>query len=105
MKVRKKPHYTIEYKQEAAKRVIEQGYTLSDAAESLGISQSALRRWVKAEKTGCLVDDYKPSSAAKTVLRLSEQEELIRLRKKNNRLKMERDILKKAAVFFAKETE
>jgi len=50
MKAVKKPYYTVEFKEYAAKLVIEQGYTHAEASESLGVSLSALRRWVNAEK-------------------------------------------------------
>jgi transposase len=62
---------------------------------------SALGRWVRAER--------KPSAnesvMKKPSLSLADQGELIRLRKENEQLRMEREILKKAAVFFAKEAE
>lgn len=101
MNSKKKPSYTLAYKQDAAKLILEQNYTYPQAAKSLGISESALRRWVNAESKGSL----KESGDAKTHLSLSEHEELLRLRKEITRLKMEREILKKAAVFFAKEAE
>lgn len=105
MKVLKKPSFTLEFKQDAAKLILEQNYTYPQAAESLGISQSALRRWVNAERNGGIQASQGPSENTKTHLSLSEHEELLRLRKEVNRLRMEREILKKAAVFFAKETE
>ena len=46
----KRPKYTLEYKKDAAKLVIEKGYTQEQAANNLGISKSALRRWVRAEQ-------------------------------------------------------
>lgn len=92
--------FTLEYKQDAVKLVTEQGYSRQKAANSLGISLSAITTWVRQESpTG-------DSKEAKSVtLNLSERSELERLRKDNQRLLMERDILKKAAVFFAKENE
>ena len=92
--------FTLEYKQDAVKLVTEQGYSRQKAADSLGISLSAITTWVRQESpTG-------DSKEAKSVtLNLSERSELERLRKENQRLLMERDILKKAAVFFAKENE
>lgn len=92
--------FTLEYKQDAVKLVTEQGYSRQKAADSLGISLSAITTWVRQESpTG-------DSKEAKSVtLNLSERSELERLRKDNQRLLMERDILKKAAVFFAKENE
>jgi transposase len=97
----KRPKYSLEFKQDAVKLVLEKGYHQQQAADHLGISLSALGRWVRAER--------KPSAnesvMKKPSLNLTEQEELIRLRKENEQLRMEREILKKAAVFFAKEAE
>jgi len=105
MKAVKKPHYTLEFKQDAARLIIEQGYTHAQAAESLGVSLSALRRWVEAERGGRVKPSQAQTGNVTTALSLSEHEELLRLRKEIHRLKMEREILKKAAVFFAKETD
>jgi transposase len=96
----KRPGYTLEFKQDAAKLVNEKGYTHQQAADSLGISLSAIGRWVRAERGAASV-----STAKKTVLPLNDHAELLRLRKENERLRMEREILKKAAVFFAREAE
>ena len=97
----KRPKYSLEFKQDAARLVLEKGYSQQQAAAHLGISLSALRRWVRAER--------KPSgtgSMAKNPgLSLADQSELLRLRKENEQLRMEREILKKAALFFAKEAE
>ena len=96
----KRPKYNLEFKQDAAKLVLEKGYTHRQAADNLGMSLSALGRWVRAEQGPAAV-----SASKKAVLNLSDQGELTRLRKENERLRMEREILKKAAVFFAKEVE
>jgi transposase len=93
MKQSKKPYYSLEFKQDAVQLVLSKGYSISEAAISLGISASGLRKWVASEKG--------PSNGNK--LSLSEHEELLRLRKENTKLKMEREILKKAAAFFAQE--
>lgn len=90
-KVRK--FFSAEFKEDAVNLVVKQGYKIQDAANRLGVSQGALGKWVrfkKLEKT-----DSGPSFA--------EKEELIRLRKALKQAEMERDILKKAAAFFAKE--
>jgi transposase len=94
----KQPKFTLEFKQDAAKLVIEKGYTHRQAADSLGVSSSALGRWVRAERG---VGDS--TAGQKAALGLADQQELARLRKENERLRMEREILKKAAAFFAKE--
>jgi transposase len=89
----KRPGYTLEFKRDAAKLVNENGYTHRQAADSLGISLSAIGRWVRAERGSATVP-----TAKKAVLNLTDQSELLRLRKENERLRMEREILKKAAV-------
>jgi transposase len=91
----KRPKYTLEFKKDAAKLVIEKGYTHNQAADSLGISLSALGRWVRAERGPAT----SISVEKKSVLNLTAQTELIRLRKENEPLRMERETLKKAAVF------
>ena len=95
-----RPIFTVEFKQSAVKLITEQGYTRQEAANNLGVSLSAITRWVRAETQV----DSKAGSKQST-LNISERAELGILRKENNRLKMERDILKKAAVFFANEKE
>jgi len=96
----KRPKYTIEFKQDAAKLVNEKGYTHKQAADNLGISLSAIGRWVRAEK-----GPITPLATKKSVLNLTDQGELTQLRKEIEHLRMEREILKKAAVFFAKELQ
>ena len=97
----KRPKYTLEFKKDAAQLVIEKGYTHNQAADSLGISLSALGRWVRAERGPAT----SVSAEKKSVLNLTDQTELLGLRKENDQLRMVREILKKAAVFFAKEVE
>jgi transposase len=86
--------YTVEFKQAAVKLVTEEGYSQAEAARRLGVGSKNLNRWVRELKKG---DTVKTSVTA-------EQAELVRLRKENKRLQMERDILKKAAAFFASES-
>lgn len=86
--------YTIEFKQEAVKLVKEHGYSQAEAARRLGISDKNINRWVLENK------QKKPLKTEKLT---AEQEELKRLRKENDRLRMEKEILKKAAAFFANE--
>ncbi len=90
--------YPPEFKMDAVRLVTEQGYKASEAARNLGIHPSTLNRW-KME----LSAEGKNAFPGKGHLS-PEKEELKRLRKENQRLKMERDILKKAAAFFAKES-
>ena len=99
MSEQSKRTYTPEFKQDAVRLVTEQGYKVTEAARNLGINPSVLARW-KSQ----LVSEGTNAFPGKG--RLSpEQEELKRLRKENQRLKMERDILKKAAAFFANESK
>ena len=85
--------YTKEFKTDAVNLVLNQGYKLVDAAERLGVSTSALGKWVRSAKVASLGQG----------LSFSEHEKILALEKENRQLKMERDILKKAAAFFAKE--
>jgi len=91
--------YTKEFRQEAVKLVIEEGLSWGDAARQLSLPTSTLANWVKAAKAGKL------GEVGKTYRPLTEIEmELARVKKENAELKMERDILKKAAAYFAKES-
>jgi transposase len=94
----KRKTYTTEFKREAVRLVTEHHYGVAEAARNLGINTNMLRRW-KREFT----DHANGAFPGKG--RLSpEQEELHRLRAENKRLRMEREILKKAAAFFANES-
>ena len=96
----KRPQYTIEFKQDAAKLVNEKGYTHKQAADNLGISLSAIGRWVRAEQ-----GPITPSATKKKVLNLTDHGELTQLRKEVEHLQIEREILKKAAGIAAKELQ
>ena len=85
--------YTKEFKAEAVALVLEQGYSVPEAAKSLGINSNILYRWK---------DDYEQKQAGNTLTE-SEREELKHLRKEVKTLRMEKEILKKASAFFAKE--
>jgi transposase len=93
---RSRRKFTAEYKQRAIDLVLKQGVTVAQAATDLGIYESSLARWVKQAR----IDQGKGPPGALTT---EEREELARLRKENRILKEEREILKKAAAFFAKE--
>jgi transposase len=93
----KRKQYTQEFKDSAVKLITEQGYKLSEASRSLGVNVSVLRRWKKAVDPSERNTAGQPSAA-------DIQVELSRLKKENHRLKLEREILKKAAAFFAKES-
>ena len=94
---KKRKNYTQEFKEEAVKLITEQGYRVTEAARNLGINENMLGRWKREFEGG---GEGASGLQGGTVM----QAELKRLRKENKRLKMEREILKKAAAFFAKET-
>jgi transposase len=94
---RKRRTYTPEFKTEAVKLVTEQGYSVAEAARSLGLHGTLLRSWKQAL-------DSQGSDAFPGQGKLpASEEELRRLRADNQRLRAERDILKKATAFFARE--
>jgi len=88
--------YAAEFKAEAVRLFRTSGQTLRGTAEHLGVSVEALREWVKQ---GAVDAGEQPG------LTSEEREELRRLRRENQVLRMERDILKKAAAFFVRESE
>jgi transposase len=86
--------YSDEYRRNAVSLIEYQGYTTAQAARELGVNANLLRKW--RQKYGKL-------ASANSKVSLTEQQELDRLRKENHRLRMERDLLKKATAFFANE--
>lgn len=90
--------YTAEFKREAVELVSGQGNSIAETARNLGVNQSMLGRWVREQRAAGT--DAFPGEGRMT----PEQDELHRLRAENKRLKMERDILKKATAFFARES-
>ena len=89
--------FTSEFKTEAVRLVTEKGYSVAEAARSLGLNENLIRNWKHAlEGNG---EQAFPGQGKLTPV----EEELRRLRAENRRLLAERDILKKAAAFFAKE--
>ena len=89
--------FTPEFKAEAVRQVIERGYSVADIAERLGVSTHSLYKWVKA---------VTPDKTEKQASELLEaKSEILRLRAQMRRLEEERDILKKAARYFAREPE
>jgi transposase len=94
----KRRRFSREFKLEAVKLVKEGGVKVSQASQDLGVYETSLRRWIKQYE----VDHGDNPLGALTT---EEKEELRRLRRENRQLKMEREILKKATAFFAKENE
>ena len=90
---RKRRNYTEDFKRDAVALVTDQGYKVSEAARSLGIGDNLIRRWKR--------EFEEEASGAR--LSADEREELKRLRKEVRMLRMEKEILKKASQYFAKE--
>jgi transposase len=91
--------YTKEFRQEAVKLVLEEGLSWGEAARRLSLPTSTLANWVKAAKAGKLGEvgkNYRPLTEVEMELAHTKKELAI--------VKMERDILKKAAAYFAKES-
>ena len=86
--------FTPEYRDEAVKMVIDSSRPIADVARDLGINESTLGSWVTK---------YRTEHPASEDLNISERARLRELEKENRELRMERDFLKKAAAFFAKE--
>jgi transposase len=88
--------FTPEFKAEAVELVVNSGKPISEIARDLGISDGTLGNWVKAAK--------KRGDVKEKPLEIDERARLKELEDENRRLKMEREILKKAAAWFAKES-
>jgi transposase len=91
--------YSKEFKLDAIALVVEQKYSKAEAARNLGLSPQILGRWLKEAE-----DDNGQAFRGNGTL-TPEQAEIRRLKEQVKRLEMEREILKKATVFFAKETK
>lgn len=90
--------YSPELRAEAVRLVLEHGMTQSDAAQRLSVPKGTMANWVAAAKHG-----RGPVSGAKTAQDL--ENEIARLRKELAEVKQEREVLKKAAAYFAKESQ
>jgi transposase len=86
--------FSEEFKAGAVRLVLDEGKTVSAVARELDLTASALSGWVRQARAD--------RTNGKTGLTTEERQELARLRKENRELRMEREILKKAAAFFAK---
>ena len=86
--------FTDDFKAGAIRLVLDEGQSVAAVARDLGLTESSLRNWVEHARAD--------RTKGKTGLTTAEREELARLRKENRVLQEERDILKKAAAFFAK---
>ena len=90
--------FSREFKQEAVKLVKEGGVGVTEAARDLGVHDTSLRRWIQQF-------DIDRGGGPAGTLTTEEKEELRRLRREVRTLRMEREILKKATAFFAKESK
>jgi transposase len=97
MAKRKRRKFTPEFKAEAVRLCQVGDRSIGQVARDLDLTETALREWAKAAA-------IEAGSGPPGALTTSEREELNRLRRENKRLQMEREILKKAAAFFAKES-
>lgn len=87
--------YSSEFKEEAVRQVTERGYSVTEVAARIGVSTHSLYQWVRAARPA----SGEASELAKA--RLENQ----KLKSENRRLQEERDILKKAAAYFARDPE
>jgi transposase len=89
-----RPAYPLEFRREAVE-LLRAGRTPGELSESLGVSEQTLRNWRRQDQ----IDRHERDDGITT----DEREELARLRRENQRLRQERDLLKRAAAFFAAE--
>ena len=94
---RKRRKFTPEFKADTVRLVRESTKSVAEIARDLDLTESALRGWVAQA-------DVDAGQGAEDALTTTERQELARLRRENKQLQMEREILKKAAAFFAKES-
>jgi transposase len=94
---RKRPTYSDEFKRDAVRLVVEEGYSFRAACEAVGICQQSLRAWHAK-----LAPPPEPCGENATVDELKAEN--ARLRKQLKRTELEREILKKATAYFAKES-
>jgi len=97
MEKRKRRSFTKEYKAEVVELIRKSGKSIGAVARELDLTETAVRRWVAQAE----IDSGGGPAGALTT---AEREELARLRRQIKTLEMEREILKKAAAFFAKES-
>ena len=92
---RSRRRFDDDFKAQAVRLVLDEGKSVGAVARDLDLTETALREWVKRARAD--------RTKGRTGLTTAEREELARLRKENRQLRLEREILKNAAAFFAKE--
>lgn len=92
---RKRRSFTDEFRRDAVAMVVDDGNKIVDVARRLGVGEGTLGNWVRQERT---------DRGERAGLSTSEKAELAELRKENARLRMERDLLKRATAFWVKES-
>lgn len=95
---RRRRAFTPEFKAGAVRLVVEEGKSIAEVARDLDLTASSISQWVERSRAD-------GGTSKRGSLTSSEREELAILRKENRQLRLEREILKKAAAFFAKETK
>ena len=91
------PRYSAEFKEEAVRQVLDRGYSVKDVSERIGVSAHSLYKWVKTVRPN--------KEEQRTDELLDTKREVLKLRAELRRVQEERDILKKAAAYFARESE
>ncbi|ANA20668.1 IS3 family transposase [Salmonella enterica subsp. diarizonae] len=91
------PRFTPEFKEEAVRQITERGYSIAEVSERLGVSAHSLYKWLRAVKP-----DNNGQQAQDL---LDARTEILRLKAQLKRTEEERDILKKAARYFAREPD
>ena len=94
---RKRRSFTDEYKAEVVNLITEQGRPVGQVCQELGLTESSVRRWVQ-------LAEIDAGGGPEGALTTAEREELRRLRREVKEVRMERDLLRKATAFFAKES-
>ena len=98
MEKRARRKFTAEYKAEVVRLIVDGGKTVGQVSRDLDLTESAVRQWVKQAR----IDAGQGPAGALTT---AERAELVALRREAKQLRMEREILKKATAFFAKESK
>jgi transposase-like protein len=93
--VRRRRSFSSEFKRDAVAMVLEEGRTIASVARALNVGETSLGKWVMQARV---------DRGEREGLTSSEREELSELRKENARLRMERDLLKRATAFWVKES-